>query len=195
VGDTEVDWRLADVLAAQSKFEESEARMKAARSGFDSLLEHHLLAFADHGAEFYAGSGNDCLRALQLARINADNRPTLRAQEQARNIAASADVAGSAPTVCDTVTLARFVIGTAKTSFEKSGRGNGMIIDRRTFVAGTTSIALAPALDLLPVQLRTPETPAAPLVLMIDGWTVPGESSAADAVWIRIGHSWRTVWR
>ncbi|MGA2058779.1 MAG: hypothetical protein ABSG88_26220 [Bradyrhizobium sp.] len=70
-----------------------------------------------------------------------------------------------------------------------------MIIDRRTFVAGTTSIALAPALDRLPVQLPTPETPAGQLVLMIDGWNVPSESSAADAVWIRIDRSWRTVWR
>lgn len=89
-GDPEVDWRLADVLAAQGKFEESEARMKAARSGFDSLLERHLLAFADHGAEFYAGSGNDCCRALELARINVANRPTLRAFEQAYAIALSA---------------------------------------------------------------------------------------------------------
>ncbi|WP_426406864.1 hypothetical protein [Bradyrhizobium ganzhouense] len=96
VGDPEVDWRLADVLAAQGKFEESEARMSMARSGFDSLLERHLLAFADHGAEFYAGSGNDCRRALQLARINADNRPTRRALEQARNIAVSIDDAGAA---------------------------------------------------------------------------------------------------
>jgi hypothetical protein len=70
-----------------------------------------------------------------------------------------------------------------------------MIIDRRTFVAGATSIALAPALDLLPVQLPTPETPAGPLVLTIDGWNVPSESSAADAAWIRIDRSWRTVWR
>ena len=31
----------------------------AARSGFEGLLERHLLAFADHAAEFYAGSGNE----------------------------------------------------------------------------------------------------------------------------------------
>ncbi len=96
LGDPEVDWRLADVLAAQGKFEESEARMRAAHSGFESLLERHLLAFADHGAEFYAGSGNDCSRALQLARINADNRPTRRALKQAHNIATSADDAAVA---------------------------------------------------------------------------------------------------
>ena len=46
----------------------------------------HLLAFADHAAEFYAGSGNDLGRALQLARTNAANRPTRRALEQAQAI-------------------------------------------------------------------------------------------------------------
>jgi len=73
------------------RIEGAEARMKAARSGFQFLLERHLLAFADHGAEFYAGSGSDYRRALQLARVNADNRPTLRALEQAHNIATSAN--------------------------------------------------------------------------------------------------------
>jgi len=70
-----------------------------------------------------------------------------------------------------------------------------MMIDRRTFVGGTASVALASALDLLPVQLPTPEKPAGQLVLMIDGWNARGESNAADAVWIRIGPSWRTAWR
>src|SRR5262245_30891846 len=36
VGDPEVDWRLADVLAAQGRTGESEAHMRAARSGFRS---------------------------------------------------------------------------------------------------------------------------------------------------------------
>jgi hypothetical protein len=39
----------------------------------------HLFAFADHAAEFYAGSGNDCRRALELTRANVANRPTRRA--------------------------------------------------------------------------------------------------------------------
>jgi tetratricopeptide (TPR) repeat protein len=91
ISDPEVDWRLADVLAAQGKLEDSEARMKAAHSGYESLLERHLLAFADHGAEFYAGSGSDYRKALHLARVNADNRPTLRALEQAHDVAISAD--------------------------------------------------------------------------------------------------------
>jgi tetratricopeptide (TPR) repeat protein len=87
IGDPEVDWHLADVLAAQGKIEDSEAHMMAAISGFESLLERHLLAFADHGAEFYARSGNHYPKALQLARVNVENRPTLRALEQAHDIA------------------------------------------------------------------------------------------------------------
>src|SRR5262245_12564976 len=90
IGDPEVNWRLADVLSAQGKLVDAEAQMEAARSGFEALLGRHLLAFADHGAEFYAGSGNDCHRALHLARVNAANRPTLRALQQAHEIAIDA---------------------------------------------------------------------------------------------------------
>ena len=88
--DPEVRWRLADVLVAQRRFNVAEAHMQAARAGFEFLLERHLLAFADHGAEFYAESGNDRHRALELARINVANRPTLRAFEQAHAIAVCA---------------------------------------------------------------------------------------------------------
>lgn len=89
-GDPEVLWRLADALVAQNRYAEAEAKMNAARSGFESLLERHLLAFADHGAEFYAGNGNNWPRALELARINVANRPTLRAFELAHDIAVTA---------------------------------------------------------------------------------------------------------
>jgi tetratricopeptide (TPR) repeat protein len=89
-GDPEVRWRLADVLVSQKRYAEAEAHMQAAQCGFESLLERHLLAFADHGAEFYAGSGNDRRRALDLARVNVANRPTLRAFEQAHEIAVNA---------------------------------------------------------------------------------------------------------
>jgi tetratricopeptide (TPR) repeat protein len=86
--DPEVRWRLADVLSAQARFEEAETQLDAARSGFEALLERYPLAFADHAAEFYAGSGNDCPRALALARANVANRPTRRAVRQADAIAA-----------------------------------------------------------------------------------------------------------
>ena len=81
-GDPEVDWRLGDVMIANENCAEGEAHLQAARSGFEALLEKHLLAFADHGAEFYSGSGDDPDRAFELARVNLANRPTLRAFEQ-----------------------------------------------------------------------------------------------------------------
>jgi tetratricopeptide (TPR) repeat protein len=85
--DPEVRWRLADVLTAQQRSEEAESQLDSARLGFEALLEKHLLAFADHAAEFYAGSGNNCPRALELARANVANRPTRRAVKQAQAIA------------------------------------------------------------------------------------------------------------
>jgi hypothetical protein len=93
--DPEVRWRLADVLIAQGRFEEGEWQLDAARSGFDDLLGKHFLAFADHAAEFYAGSGNDRRRALELANANAANRPTRRAVKQAHAIAAAAAAAAA----------------------------------------------------------------------------------------------------
>jgi tetratricopeptide (TPR) repeat protein len=89
-GDPEVRWRLADVLTSQKRYAEAEVHMQAAQFGFEALLERHLLAFADHGAEFYAGSGNSWSRALDLARVNVANRPTLRAFEQAHDVAVNA---------------------------------------------------------------------------------------------------------
>jgi len=89
--DPEVQWRLADALTAQKRFDEARARLRAAQVGFEDLLGRHLLAFADHAAEFYAGSGNNNNRARELARINVANRPTRRALEQARAIALNAN--------------------------------------------------------------------------------------------------------
>src|SRR5882672_5283067 len=97
--DPEVHWRLADVLSAQERFEEAKTQLDAARFGFDELLGKHLLAFADHAAEFYAGSGNDCWRALDLARVNVANRPTPRAFKQAHTIAVMAERSSPAPSL------------------------------------------------------------------------------------------------
>jgi tetratricopeptide (TPR) repeat protein len=97
--DPEVRWRLADVLITQGGLEEAATHLDAARVGFEKLLDKHLLAFADHAAEFYAGSGDDRRRALNLARANVANRPTQRAVKQAHAIATEADeTAASLPT-------------------------------------------------------------------------------------------------
>ncbi len=89
-GDPEVSWRLADVAEAAGDSVEAVLHMYAARCGFEALLAKHLLAFADHGAEFYAGSGGDSERACELARLNLANRPTRRAFEQAHATAIAA---------------------------------------------------------------------------------------------------------
>ena len=89
-GDPEVRWRLADVMVAMGKHSDAAAQMQAARTGFEDLLRRYLLAFADHGAEFYSGSGGDPGRAFALARTNLENRATLRAFEQTYETAVAA---------------------------------------------------------------------------------------------------------
>jgi hypothetical protein len=89
-GDPEVPWRLADIADVLGDSAEAALQLAAARSGFEALLAKRPLAFADHGAEFYLGSGGDPARAFELARLNLANRPTLRAFEQAHATALAA---------------------------------------------------------------------------------------------------------
>ena len=87
--DPEVQWRLADILFEKGDVAEAQAYLQAACLRFEHLLQRYPLAFADHGAEFFAGSGNNPGRAVELARLNVANRPTLRAFEFAHAIAVS----------------------------------------------------------------------------------------------------------
>jgi tetratricopeptide (TPR) repeat protein len=89
-GDPEVRWRLADTLLEKGDAANAQHHLQAARCRFEELLERYPFAFADHGAEFFAGSGDDLHHALDHARRNAANRPTLRAFELAHKIAVSA---------------------------------------------------------------------------------------------------------
>lgn len=82
-GDPEVAWRLADEAACSGDGQRESQHLRTAHQGFETLLSNHLLAFADHGAAFYSGSGGDPGRAFELATLNLANRPTLRAFEQA----------------------------------------------------------------------------------------------------------------
>ena len=90
-GDPEVSWRLADLMVITGRHSEAEEQMKTARCQFATLLRKHLLAFADHAAAFYSGSGNDSHRAFELACLDLANRPTLRAFERAYAAAVGAD--------------------------------------------------------------------------------------------------------
>jgi hypothetical protein len=70
-----------------------------------------------------------------------------------------------------------------------------MMIDRRTFVVGTVSAAILPLGTSLSEQLLPAEAATGGVVLMIEGWSVPNASGAADAAWIRVGRSWKAAWR
>lgn len=89
-GDPEVFWRLSDAMATRHRVADADKLSQQASSGFESLLAKHLLAFADHGAEFYSGSGAKPARAYALARVNLANRPTLKAYAQAMRTAIDA---------------------------------------------------------------------------------------------------------
>jgi hypothetical protein len=95
-GDPEVAWRLSEVYSAQARPSEAEERRLAAGAAFERLLGRHVLAFADHAAEFQLAAG-DAKRAQRLAGMNLDNRPTLRAFELAHAAAvAASDVTAGA---------------------------------------------------------------------------------------------------
>ncbi len=70
-----------------------------------------------------------------------------------------------------------------------------MTIDRRTFVSGSTLVALAPALRLMPASLPTSETGLRGSALKIDGWSTPDEGRCAEEIWITVNRSWRAAWR
>lgn len=119
--DPEVNWRLADVLTASGRRAEAETQLAAARNGFETLLAKYLLAFADHGAEFYSAGGNDPRRALELSLINLRNRPTLRAFERAYEAAVEA---------CEPETAANVLIAARK----KWGGTRAFDLSRLAFV-------------------------------------------------------------
>jgi tetratricopeptide (TPR) repeat protein len=77
-----------DVLAAQGdalrragKADEAKAMAARAAARYAEVLARLPLAYADHAASFYLGMGGDPARALELAKRNADNRPTDEAIE------------------------------------------------------------------------------------------------------------------
>jgi hypothetical protein len=69
------------------------------------------------------------------------------------------------------------------------------MIDRREFVSGTTLVAIAPTVSLLPVALPTRAAETNRLVMKIDGWSTPDQRGADEEVWITVSRSWRTAWR
>ena len=71
----------ADALRRADRPDEAAAMTGLARARFEEVLLRIPLAYADHAASFYLGSGHDVARALELARANMHNRPTEEAVE------------------------------------------------------------------------------------------------------------------
>lgn len=66
----------ADALRRSGRPAEAAEALAAAKSRFEVLLAKHPEAFADHGAAFFLGIGNDLPRALSLAKMAAANAPS-----------------------------------------------------------------------------------------------------------------------
>ncbi len=79
--DPELFGLLGELYADRDDVDRATAMIDRARRAYDALLTQYPLAFADHGAEFFMGPGNDPSRALELAKLNVANRPSNRAHE------------------------------------------------------------------------------------------------------------------
>jgi tetratricopeptide (TPR) repeat protein len=88
----------ADALRRAGRADEAKAMAASAAARYSEVLARLPLAYADHAASFYLGMGHDPARALDLAKRNADNRPTDEAIELWLT---AAQAAGSHDATCD----------------------------------------------------------------------------------------------
>ena len=103
-GDPEVRWRLADCWLRQEDTAEAGCAHECGPFGFEALLERHVLAFADHGAEFYAEAVTMAHeRSTSPHQRDATARRS-RALEQAYEIAIAAGETGAAAEIATTCT-------------------------------------------------------------------------------------------
>jgi hypothetical protein len=93
----------ADALRRAGRAGEAGAAAARAAARFEEVLARLPLAYADHAASFYLGPGRDAGRALELAKVNAANRPTDEAVELWLT---AAQAAGSAAETCAAATRA-----------------------------------------------------------------------------------------
>ncbi|MCC5874374.1 MAG: tetratricopeptide repeat protein [Gammaproteobacteria bacterium] len=93
----EVDSRLAEFLMAAGRHEEAAPVRERALRDYAELLERHPLAFLDHIAEFWLGSGNDPQQAWDMAERNLANA----ASDPALALAIEAAAAAERPELCE----------------------------------------------------------------------------------------------
>jgi tetratricopeptide (TPR) repeat protein len=216
-GDPEVPWRLSEVAEAAGDYAEANGYLLAARSGFEALLAKHPLAFADHAAEFYAGSGDDPARAHELAQLNLATRPTLRAFELAHSAALGAGDVSAAEDLLASPALnwqraSRYSNDQRSKSLFRSALFSNRRMQmpgRRSFLISCGSLVATPAfalgelsvVDAAPPSIAAATAPEQPvfnqeLAFRIEGWDLPSESQINDAApLISINSSWHAAWR
>jgi tetratricopeptide (TPR) repeat protein len=89
--DPSVTAALAEAHRRAGHAEESRRLVAEARQRFRDAVETHPEAFADHAARFWLEAGAEPKLALELARRNADNRPTEEALDLRMAAAAAAN--------------------------------------------------------------------------------------------------------
>lgn len=78
--DPEPAARLAEFFAANGDTKQFQIYRDIALNGWQSLLDTYPLTFADHGAEFWLGAGDNPELAFEWAQKNYQNQPTSRAK-------------------------------------------------------------------------------------------------------------------
>jgi tetratricopeptide (TPR) repeat protein len=91
--------QLAGIFGEIGRVQQAKEWRNKAAARYDELIALHAEAFADHAAEFWLDVGADPDRALGLAKMNLEVRPTPRAHQLfSRAILATKGASASAPT-------------------------------------------------------------------------------------------------
>ena len=106
-GDPDVPNLLAGWLADAGDSTQASAMTEQAKQGFAKHMATLPAAYAAHAVELWAGPGKDLPRALELAKFNAKNSPTVPALGLLLDMASEAE---DLPTACEAATKLRRVI-------------------------------------------------------------------------------------
>ncbi len=110
--DPEARGKLSELLREKGSIQQAASYLDSSLNDYNYLLANYPFAFADHGAEFFAGPGANPNRALELARMNLSNRKSERAYLVAINAALAADAANTPDakkTLCELISEAQLL--------------------------------------------------------------------------------------
>ena len=139
-------------------------------------------------------------RALELARINVANRPTLRAFEQAHDVAVNAGDMEAASQILAEATMrweAPLFFGRRVSRSHIRRNGKEQPHDDRSprFHCQRNLGFRCPGHSFATVATTFLRSNQSRVVFMIRGWSVQDDRAGANQVWITVSNSWRTAWR